>query len=165
MGDGEQAKHLKVYLQDHYAGAVGALELLDHLSEAYRGNPLAAFFTELRGDIEADHKQLHNLMSALGLEESSLRNAGAWMAEKFGRIKVGITSEEDAKLRLLQALDTLLIGITGKKLLWRALAAVKESSPVLQRTDFAQMESRAAEQARRVEEQRLLAAQAAFRVS
>jgi hypothetical protein len=78
---------------------------------------------------------------------------------------VGITSEEDAKLRLLQALETLLIGITGKQLLWRALSAVKESSPVLQRTDLAQMESRAAEQARRVEAQRLLAAQAALRVS
>ncbi|HEY3600621.1 MAG TPA: hypothetical protein VGK72_01545 [Chthoniobacterales bacterium] len=165
MSDGDAAKHLKVYLQDHSAGAVGALELLDHLSDAYRSDPLGAFFTELRSDIEADHNQLHNLMSALGLEESSLRNAGAWMAEKIGRIKLGITSEEDAKLRLLQALETLLIGITGKKMLWRALAAVRESSPVLQRTDFAQMESRAAEQARRVEEQRLLAAQAAFRGS
>ena len=165
MSEGDTTKHLEVYLQDHYAGAVSALELLKHLIDAYQSEPLGGFFTELRSDIEADHKQLHNLMSALGLEESSLRNAGAWMAEKLGRIKVGITSDEDAKLRLLQALETLLIGITGKKLLWRALAAVQESSPVLQRTDFAQMESRAAEQARRVEEQRLLAAQGALRAS
>jgi hypothetical protein len=44
------------YLKDHLAGSVGALELLDHLIETYKGKPLAEFKPTpkailLRGDI------------------------------------------------------------------------------------------------------------------
>jgi hypothetical protein len=31
---------LSIYLNDHLAGSVGALELLDHLIETYKGKPL-----------------------------------------------------------------------------------------------------------------------------
>jgi hypothetical protein len=101
-------------------------------------------------------------MQALGFEESSLRDAGAWMAEKLSRAKIGLTVGEGARLRLFQALETLLVGITGKRLLWQALMAVKDSSPILQRTDLARLEARAIEQAERVEMQRLSAARATF---
>ena len=158
----DQEKDLEIYLRDHYAGAVSAIELLEHLIKAHEEDPLGEFFRGLHRDIEADHEQLHNLMEALGFEESSLRNAGAWMAEKLSRAKVGFTSGEDAQLRLVQSLETLLIGITGKKLLWRALMTVQESSPELQRTDLRRMEARAIEQSERVEAQRLVAARTAF---
>ena len=162
MPDEQRSKDLKIYLQDHYAGAVSALELLDHLIKTHEDDSLGGFFRQLRGEIKADHQQLQNLMEALGFEESSLRNTGAWLAEKFSRAKVGFTAGEDAKLRLLQSLEMLLLGITGKKLLWRALRATRDSSPLLQRTDLARLEARAVEQAEKVEEQRLAAAEVAF---
>jgi len=165
MNHEQREKDLEIYLRDHYAGAVSALELLAHLIKAMEQDSLGAFFQDLRAEIQADHEQLHNLMEALGFEESSLRNAGAWIGEKLARVKLGTTSGEDARLRLLQALESLLLGITGKKLLWRALAAVKESSPILLRTDLARMEARAIDQAERVEERRLEVAQAAFGAS
>ena len=162
MSEGQGRKDLESYLKDHYAGAVAALELLEHLIKEHSGDALSSFFTELRAEIKADHEQLHNLMGALDFEESSLRNAGAWMAEKFSRAKIGFSAGEDDALRLLQSLETLLLGISGKKLLWRALRVAKESSSVLQRTDFDRLEARAIEQAERIEAQRLAAAQAAF---
>lgn len=162
MPDEKSHEDLAIYLKDHYAGAVGALELLEHLSKQHADNRLGAFFTLLHADVEADHIQLHNLMEALAIEESSVRNAGAWMAEKFGRAKLGFTVGEDAKLRLLQSLESLYLGITGKRLLWRALRAASQSSPVLRKTDFDQLEERAIEQADRVEAERLKAAQAAL---
>ncbi len=162
MSDEKSHEDLAIYLKDHYAGAVGALELLDHLSKAHGDDPLGAFFTGLHADVEADHKQLHNLMEVLEIEESSVRNTGAWMAEKLGRAKLGFSAGEDSKLRLLQSLESLYIGITGKRLLWRALRAARGSSRVLEQTDFDQLEERAIEQADRVEAERLKAAQAAF---
>jgi len=39
---------LTIYLNDHLAGSVGALELVDHLIETYRGKPLEQFFKDLR---------------------------------------------------------------------------------------------------------------------
>ena len=162
MPNEKSQEDLAIYLKDHYAAAVGALELLAHLSKAQADDRLRVFFTQLHADVEADHTQLHNLMEALAIEESSVRNAGAWMAEKFGRAKLGFTVGEDAKLRLLQSLESLHLGITGKRLLWRALRASSESSPVLQKTDFDRLEERAIEQADRVEGERLQAAQAAL---
>ena len=84
------------------------------------------------------------------------------MAEKFSQAKIGFTAGKASKLRLLQALETLLLGINGKRLLWRALAGTKHSSSILQKTDFARLEARAVEQADRVESRRLETAQAAF---
>ena len=162
MPSKQAREDLETYLRDHYAGAVSALELLDHLIKAHEDDSLGDFFRRLRAEIKADHQQLHNLMETLGFEESSLRNTGAWLAEKFSRAKVGFTAGEGAKLRLLQSLETLLLGITGKKLLWRALSATRDSSPILQRTDLARLEARAVEQAEKVEAQRLAAAEIAF---
>lgn len=158
----DENEPLEVYLKDHYAGAVGALELIEHSIKAHEGTPLAVFFQELHGDVKADHEQLHNLMSALGFEESDVRNAGAWMAEKLGRVKLGFSGGEASGLRLLQTLESLYLGITGKRLLWRALQALRDSSPVLQRTDFEHLEKRALEQLEKLEAQRLAAAHAAF---
>jgi hypothetical protein len=153
---------LGTYLQDHYAGGIGALELIDHLAKAHADDELGNFFRGLHADIDADHTQLHNLMTALHFEESSVRNAGAWMAEKFGRVKLGFTGGDEESLRLLQALDTIHIGITGKRLLWRALQAARDSSTVLRQTDFARLEQRAIEQAERVDNKRLAVARKAL---
>jgi hypothetical protein len=153
---------LGVYLQDHYAGGVGALELLEHQSNAHAKDELGPFFAKLRGEVAADHAQLHELMRALDFEPSSVRDTGAWMAEKFSRAKVGL-STGDAKPHLLQALETLYIGITGKRLLWRVLEQTRESLPDLPGFDFVHLENRAIEQAERVEAQRPAAAREAFR--
>jgi hypothetical protein len=111
--------------------------------------------------VNADHEILHELMSGLGFEESRIRNAGAWMAEKFGRAKLGSGSETHG-LPLLQALETLAIGITGKRLLWRALGQVRDVHPALQKTDLTALEKRASEQFERVEAARLKIAGAVF---
>jgi len=149
---------LEVYLKDHYAGGVAALQLIEHSIKTHEGTPLSAFFEELRGDVKADHEQLHNLMTTLGFEGSGVRNAGAWMAEKLGRAKFGFSGGEASGLRLVQTLESLFLGITGKQLLWRALHATRDSSPILQRTDFEHLEKRAVEQLERVEAKRLAAA-------
>ncbi len=64
---------------------------------------------------------------------------------------------------LLQALEALALGITGKRLLWRSLAAISPNFPALQGTDFGGLEKRAQDQFERVETLRLEMAREAFR--
>ena len=97
-------------------------------------------------------------MTALGIEESGTRNAGAWMAEKIGRAKIGFTGGDTSDLRTLQTLETLYLGVTGKRLLWQSLQAARDTSPVLERTDFDRLTMRATEQLERIEAQRVKAA-------
>ena len=66
-------EHLATYLNDHLAGSVVALELLENLEEIHANAPLAAFFSKLRADIEADRQELETLMGRLEIAESRTR--------------------------------------------------------------------------------------------
>jgi hypothetical protein len=153
-------RELDSYLNDHLAGSVGALELLDHWIKLCDGKPLSKFFAGLREEIEADQKTLQELMRTLGTKQSSIRRAGAWVAEKFSRAGLAIAGDESDGLDLVLALETIAMGITGKKLLWRALAAADVPRPG--NIDFVELEQRAEEQIARVELERMRAAREAF---
>jgi hypothetical protein len=150
------------YLNDHLAGSVAALELLDRLIETYREKPLEHFFQNLRDEIQKDQEQLKGLMQKLGAEESAVRKAGAWVAEKLSRAKIQLSESAQGETGLFLALEALVLGITGKRSLWRALQAASRTVPQLARLDYAGLEKQAIEQCERVEAKRLEAARTAF---
>jgi hypothetical protein len=156
------SKDLTTYLNDHLAGSVGGLELVDHLIETYKGKPLEQFFKDLRNEIDADQGTLQDLIEKLGEKESAVRKAGAWVAEKFSRAKIRLDDSEEGRMGLLQALEGLVLGITGKRGLWTALAAAADTVPELRELDYTRLEKRAAEQCDRVEARRLEIAREVF---
>ena len=153
-------KDLAAYLNDHLAGSVAAIELLDYLIKEQAGQRLEKFLVDLRDDVSADQQVLRDLIHKLGLEESVARKAGAWLMEKLGQAKIAVAGDE--RLGLLQALEALALGITGKKLLWSALRTVEAGRPQLQGLDLAALEGRAQEQFDRVEKERLHLAREVF---
>jgi hypothetical protein len=154
-------EELTDYLNDHLAGSVGALELLDRLIETYKGKPFEKFFRDLRADIEHDQEQLKELIQKLGAEEGAVRKAGAWIAEKLSRSKIDLEGS-NPELGLFLALEALVLGITGKRSLWRALRVASRTVPELARLDYSGLEERAIEQCERVEARRLEVARTVF---
>ncbi len=152
---------LSAYLNDHLAGAAGALELVEHLLKTHGGKPLEQFFRQLHDDIKADEATLREFMQMCDVKESVTRKAGAWLAEKFGCAKFSVGGKESGEFGLLQALEALVLGITGKQLLWRAMM---ESAALREKMDFAALEKRAQEQRDRLESKRLQTAQQVFRL-
>jgi hypothetical protein len=75
----------------------------------------------------------------------------------------GVLSEQEEFFALLEALDMLSVGITGKRFLWQTLAAVAAVDPLLADVDFDELEQRAAAQQRRLEDERLDVAPHALR--
>ena len=155
-----QSKSLSVYINDHLAGSVAALEMLEHLMKSCADQPLASFFADLARDIKADQQVLKQLLGATRRKESLFRKAAAWVTEKLARAKFKFAGEQLGGVGLMQALETLALGLRGKELLWRALAT--SHWPALQAVDLARLQQRAIEQQQRVEEKRLEAACAAF---
>lgn len=155
-------EELNDYLNDHLAGSVGALELLDRLVEACQGKPLERFFRELRDDIQQDQEQLKELMQKLGVGESAIRKTGAWIAEKLSRPKIELGDGSTEETGIFLALEALVLGITGKRSLWRALQCASRAVPALARLDYSGLEKRAIEQCEKVEARRLEIARTVF---
>jgi hypothetical protein len=157
-----QRQPLFVYINDHVAGSVAALELIEHLVSSYVGQPLESFFAELEREIKSDQTVLKQLLAAAEQKPSFFRSFTGWITEKFARAKLKLAGQKLGGLGLVQALEMLALGIRGKQLLWRALAA-SDWRP-LQDVDLARLEQQAIEQQERVEEKRLVAVREAFTV-
>ncbi len=153
--------HLQSYLNDHLAGATTGLELIEFLISTHAGEPQALFFEDLRREVEADQKTLRDLISHLGFEPGTTRQAAAWTMEKLARIKFLLAGPSKGNLGELEAMEALAMGIEGKKALWAALTVVTDVPP-LQALDLAQLQQRAGEQRARLEVLRLEAARSTF---
>jgi hypothetical protein len=155
-------QHLASYLNDHLAGSVTALALLEHLEKTYADTATGRFAVELRADIMADRQELEALMARLHVEVRSPRKAATWLAEKMTEVKLRLDDPAGGALHRLEALEAVSVGIEGKRLLWRALAAAAEGTPGIRGTDYGRLEQRAEEQRQRVEAFRLEAAREAL---
>ena len=151
---------LETYLNDHLAGSVSAIHLLERAVDEHANTALGPQLAELLAAIREDQEVLRGLMTRLGYSEHSLKQAGAWLAEKAGRLKVG--GSHDNPLARLELFEALSLGIHGRLKLWRALRAVLPRHPQLQELDFPELDRRAQEQHDLVEGWRIEAAEAAL---
>ena len=151
---------LETYLNDHLAGANSAVQMLERAVDDHAGTPLGPQLAELLGAIREDQAVLRRLIGRLGYSEHSLKQAGAWLAEKVGRLKLG--GSEERSLARLELFEALALGIHGKLKLWRALRAVAPRHPELQELDLPGLGRRAQEQHDLVEAWRIEAAESAL---
>jgi len=159
----DQRQLLAIYLNDHLAGATVGVELSRRLrgsneGDAQLGEPLA----EICAEIEADRATLEEVMRALGIDRSRLKPAGAWVAEKLGRLKLNGQLRGYSPLSRLVELEALCIGITGKTQMWNALAHTLDGEKL--GFDFGALAKRAQGQFERTRQLQLLAATRALSV-
>ena len=153
---------LTTYVNDHLAGSVVALELLDYLQEDLAGTAEASLLASVHADIEADRQELEAFMAQRRLTVSEPRKATAWLVEKLSEIKLRLDDPGDGALQRLEALEAVSLGIAGKQALWHALAAAAANTPELSGLDYARLVRRAEAQRQVVETLRLDAAREAL---
>ncbi|MCD6072567.1 MAG: hypothetical protein K0S42_3083, partial [Microvirga sp.] len=101
---------LATYLNDHLAGAVAALELLEHIETQQSGTPDAAILASVRADIEEDRALLEQLMGGMAIPESKPRQVTAWLTEKVGEVKLRLDDPGHGALQRLEALESISLG-------------------------------------------------------
>jgi hypothetical protein len=153
-------EHLSTYLNDHLAGSVVALEVIDQLAE--EAADLSSVLMETRLEIEADRAQLVDLMKHLDIAESRVRKAGAWLAEQVAEAKFGMDDRSGGLLGRLERLEALVLGIEGKLSLWRALEAASMTDSGLAFVDYKNLAQRAEQQRDRLESLRIQTARSAL---
>lgn len=159
---------LGIYLNDHLAGAIVGRELSKRSAKSNQGTEFGPFLVKLSAEIEEDERSLRMIMDRLGVKPNPVKDSGAWLAEKFGRLKLNGSLTGYSELSRVVELEGLTVGITGKLALWRSL---KESAATggqsldgqsLDGIDLDLLLARAEKQLSDVEERRVTAARMAF---
>jgi hypothetical protein len=136
---------IAVYLRDHLAGSEAARAMLQRAAE---NDP---FFAELDREIAEDQQGLQDLIAHLGAEESLFKKAGAWLSEKFTRLKLDDLNDP---LNRLEFLEVLLLGVRGKQALWEAIQEGFGPAAVPSFLDLPALIERARSQQERIEVRR-----------
>lgn len=149
---------LVTYLQDHLAGAKFAIKLLEDLSEQPADERVAKLARMLLVEVEADRNDLQRLAERIGGESNAMKEAAAWVAQKFGGLKLSLGDP----IGRFEAIETLALGVLGKLSLWDALATIRQTDGRLGELDLDKLALRARTQYQQLEELRLAMAPSAL---
>ena len=152
---------LRIYLNDHLAGATLGLELGRRALRENRDNPFGEFLDGLVREIAEDRASLERLMDTLGIRRSRVKPALALAAERAGRLKLNGRVRSYSPLSRLLELEGLTIGVQGKLAMWRNLKESVELPP--DAPDLARLIARAERQLEALERQRVEATKLALR--
>ncbi len=154
--------YLETYLQDHRAGAAMGSDLARRLADENLGTPFEDFLTGLAQEVEQDVQTLDALMERLGVSASTMKNAGAKVAEKLGRLKPNEHLSGYSPLSRVLEMEGLRGGVHAKLGLWESLAALAPHDDRLDAAELEQLQARAERQLAGLREQHRIAAHAAF---
>ncbi len=145
---------LSTYLNDHYAGSTLGLDHARQLEESLAGTAHEAEMTRIANAIEEDRETLDALIKRLDVTHNKVKAATAWVAEKAGRVKFSGATTADRALGTFLALETMSLGVEGKRCLWIALRDVADGLPPLSASELDELIARAEDQRRGLEEMR-----------
>ena len=143
IDDEDRSTLLRIYLQDHEAGATAgsqrATRLADAEGDSADGPALATFATDVAADLEA----LLTLMEAAGVEPSRLKSGIASVGEKLGALKPNARLTDRSPLSTLVEIEAMQMAVRGKRSLWETLLV---ATPPTTSIDIDGLISRADEQ-------------------
>jgi hypothetical protein len=146
-------KYLPIYLNDHLAGAVAAVQLARRAAGQNEGTEYGQALVRLADEIDQDRRTLQDLLKRLGVRGDPVKLLSSVVAEKLGRFKLNGELLRYSPLSRLEEIEILMLGVEGKLALWRALRANVDVE-----VDFDDLIRRGTAQRRRLEALRVKAA-------
>ena len=148
---GDKRKALATYLRDHLTGADTAIQIVQGLSNAYRGDPEGALFESLYQQFREDRGVVEGILAELGYTSRSVKRlAGRATGSALGTVAGGAPGD----LSLFRMLEALAIGVQGKRCLWRAAQALVVLPHPPGRRSFVELEADAVRQWEAIERHR-----------
>ena len=145
---------IEVYLNDHLAGATAGVNLVEQATDRHRSDELGEFFAPLAADIKADLATLEGLIEDMNVDKSASKAALAEVGSKLAAPKFTAEGAGNKHLGDFITLETLSIGVEGKRCMWVALKTVADAYPGLGALDLDDLVSRAQQQRDQLESKR-----------
>jgi hypothetical protein len=138
----ENNKLLRIYLEDHYAGATAGAARARRLADAEKDSADADALAGFADDAAADREQLATAMAALGIPTSRIKNELAAIGEKLGALKPNGYVLNRSPLSTIVEIEAMQMAVRGKRSLWESL----QVAPAVAALDLAVLAQRADEQ-------------------
>ena len=148
---------LGIYLNDQLALGVAGRELARRAASENPGSELGAFLERLAREVTEDVEVLEAAMHRLGIPLSRMKRPLALVAERVGRLKPNGQLRGYSPLSRFVELETLALGLDGKKLLWANMRDVARVGDRLVDVDFDGLIERATRQREELEPFRVAA--------
>ena len=142
---------LVAYLRDHLSGSDVALRVVHRLSSTRQGTGDETLFRRLSEEFEEERALVRTLLSQLGASERSIKRAAALASSGVVKLTAG---GEPGDLSLFRTLESLAVGIQGKRCMWRALQNLRSVPQAIHGVTVADMEGKAVRQWEDVEKRR-----------
>jgi hypothetical protein len=156
---------LRLYLDDHRAGAAGGVALARRMLKENPDNYLTATLRQLTDEIQRDREVLDDVIGRLGHSPNrakmAMGAAGAWMA----RLKANGYIRKYSPLSRLEEFEMLSAGIMAKASLWENCVLSLAGRPEFAGVDFDALCQRAESQRERLESHRARIVDDAFGVA
>jgi hypothetical protein len=144
-------KYLHIYLNDHLAAAVGGVQLARRAAKQNRDTDYGESLATLAAEINQDRRTLQSLLKALDVRGDPVKILASVGAEIAGRLKLNGSLISYSPLSRMEELEFLLVGVSAKAVLWRALRDSLADDPRLKDFDFEELGKRANSQRQRLE--------------
>jgi hypothetical protein len=138
--------YLETYLQDHRAGAAMGSDLARRLADENLGTRYEDFLTGIAQEIEQDVETLDAIMERLGVGASTMKIAGAKVAEKLGRLKPNDQLTGYSPLSRVLEIEGLRGGVHAKLGLWESLTELAKHDDRLDADQLAELQTKAEDQ-------------------
>lgn len=146
---------LEHYLNDHLAGATGAIALIADVAERQEEDEEKLFYLDLKEKVSKDQQLLKELIQRAGMDQKLTAQVAGGIASRVGKLKLMWEGLEPGKLGQFEALEILALGIQGKRLLWTVLGEVAPLYPEWNGIDFPSLAQEAKRQRDEVEARRI----------
>ncbi len=153
---------LKIYLNDHYAGATSGVDLARRTWRENEDHPVGLYFVQFVPELAEDRDTLRRVMDALGVERDGLKERAARLLERAARLKLNGRLLRYSPLSRLHELEGLVVATQGRLALWRLLRTLAREDVRLTGFDFEALVRRAQAQQAALERLRIAAAREAF---
>lgn len=122
----------RIYLQDHLAMLRGAVELAHRMKQQCEEEWAREAGTRFLGAVLEDRKELLRIARHIGVDPSLAKEAGAWLGQKLGGLKLNGRLLARSPLSTLVELEGMCMLAAHGEAAWRALEPLAAARPELE---------------------------------
>ena|SRR5438874_13454862 len=125
-----ETRLLKIYLDDHCAALAAGAELARRCAGSNEKESFGPELARIADGFQRGASELKRLAARLGFKGSLLKNAGALMGERAGRLKLNGRWIGYSPLSRLEEIETLVAAACYERLTWLDLSTIVEQEEV-----------------------------------